>query len=198
MKLVVGLGNPGEKYVYSRHNLGFTVVETLLQALTPVEKTAWRREKKTRSLVVKFDVLLLAKPQTLMNASGFAVKRLADFYQIDPAEIWVVHDDLDLPLGKIRIRRGGGTAGHRGVDSVAKELGTHGFVRFRLGIGRPVKGGKQLAAEAPEEKKVEEYVLMPFASAEKSQVRRMVRQAVAAVNLALKEGLEAAMARFNP
>lgn len=198
MKLIVGLGNPGEKYEKTRHNLGFAVVEGLLQALRPVEKTTWRANKKSNSLVAKIDELILAQPQTMMNASGLAVKKLADFYQIEPADIWVIHDDLDLPLGKIRIRQGGGTAGHRGVDSIVEQLGTHEFVRFRLGIGRPAKGGKQLAAEMPEEKKVEEYVLTTFSAQEKVAVRKMIDQTIEAIKLALEKDLTAAMARFNP
>jgi len=140
MKLIVGLGNPGEKYENSRHNLGFVVLDALLQKLTPVEKTVWQEEKKSNSLIAKVGDLILAKPQTFMNASGFAVKKLNTKYQILNTELWVVHDDIDLPLGKIKIRKGGGSAGHRGIDSIAKELETHDFVRFRLGIGHP--GGK--------------------------------------------------------
>lgn len=196
MKLIVGLGNPGKKYERTRHNLGFAVVEGLVQKwnVSPHAK----KKFSSRLFFQRQKELILVQPQTMMNASGFAVKKIVDFYQIEPAEVWVIHDDLDLPLGKIRIRRGGGTAGHRGIDSIVAQLGTADFVRFRLGIGRPLRGGKQLAVETPDKKEVDDYVLAPFKATEKKLARKMIDQAVEAVNLALKENLKAAMTRFNP
>ena len=189
MKLIVGLGNPGEKYENTRHNLGFVVLDTLLQALTPVEKTTWQENKKFNSLMAEIGNLILAKPQTSMNASGIAVAKIANFYHIEPAEIWVVHDDVDLLLEKIRIVKGRGSAGHRGVESIIKELGTTDFVRFRLGIGHPGLGSS--------DKEVERYVLASFGRGEKSKARRMVRRAVKAIELALDKGLEKAMNQFQ-
>ena len=137
MKLIVGLGNPGEKYENTRHNIGFAVLDALLHKLTPVEKITWKENKKFNSKVARIGNLILAKPQTFMNASGIAVAKIANFYHIEPAEIWVIHDEIDLLLEGIRIVRGRGSAGHRGVESIIKELGTDEFVRFRLGIGHP-------------------------------------------------------------
>jgi len=190
MKLIVGLGNPGRKYEKTRHNLGFVVLDALLQDLTPVEKTAWKENKRFNSLTTKVGDFILAKPQTFVNASGFAVNKLANFYGIEPEDIWVVHDDLDLPLRKVKIRKGGGSAGHRGIDSIVKELGTHDFVRFRLGIGHPGPGSS--------DKEVERYVLSPFVGGERKEAGRTVKQAVKAIRLALEKGLEEAMNRYNP
>lgn len=189
MKLIVGLGNPGIKYEKTRHNLGFAVLDALLQELAPVKETMWQEDKKSNSLIAKVRDLILVKPQTFVNASGFAVKKLITNHQLPITNLWVVHDDLDLPLGKIKIRKGGGSAGHRGIDSIVKELGTYDFVRFRLGIGHPGLGSGN--------KEVERYVLSPFGRGEKDEARRMVKQAVEAIKLALEEGLGKAIGGFN-
>lgn len=189
MKLIVGLGNPGEKYEDTRHNLGFVVLDALLQALTPVEKTAWKENRKFNSEIAKIGNLILAKPQTFMNASGRAVFKIADFYKIKPGDIWVIHDDIDLIPGGIRIVKGRGSAGHRGVASIIKELGTTDFVRFRLGIGHPGFGSS--------EKEIERYVLNSFSRGERSKAGRLVKKAVKAIEIALEEGLEKAMNQFN-
>lgn len=190
MKLIVGLGNPGKKYEKTRHNLGFVVLDALLQRLAPVEKTVWRENKRSKSLIVKLDDLILVKPQTMMNASGMTVAKVAAFYKIKPEEIGVVHDDLDLPLGKIKIRKGGGTAGHRGIDSIVRELGTVDFIRFRLGIGHPGLGSS--------DKEVRGYVLAPLDSGDRTTAQKMVKKAVEAIELVLNEDLEKVMSRFNP
>lgn len=189
MKLIVGLGNPGEKYEDTKHNLGFVVLDTLLQKLTPVEKTAWKENKKFNSLMAKVNDLILSKPQTFMNASGMAVSKIAKYYHIEPAEIWVIHDEIDLPLEAIRIIKGRGAAGHRGVESIIKELGTTDFVRFRLGIGHPGLGSS--------DKEVERYVLASFGRGGKSKARRMVKKAVKAIGVALEKGIEESMQRFK-
>lgn len=189
MILIVGLGNPGEKYQNTRHNLGFMVLDGLLGKLTPVEKTAWKENKKFNSLVAKIGNLILIKPQTFMNASGMAVAKIANFYKIKPEEIWAIHDDVDLPLERIRIIKGRGAAGHRGVESIIKELGTIDFVRFRLGIGHPGLGSS--------EKEVERYVLASFSRGEKSKARRMVKKAVKAIGVALEKGTEESIQRFK-
>jgi PTH1 family peptidyl-tRNA hydrolase len=185
MKLIVGLGNPGEKYKNTRHNLGFMVVETLGQ----MKNVEWKMDKKSNSqLAVINSQLILAKPQTMMNASGWAVAKLASFYKVESKDIWVIHDDIDLPLGKIKIRLGGSAAGHHGAESLIRQLGTDQFVRFRLGIGHPGRGSDRL---------VEKYVLRDFDVNEKSEVKQMIKRAVEAIKVALDEGLEKAMNRFN-
>jgi len=189
MILIVGLGNPGEKYQNTRHNLGFMVVDELARKMLPLTKTKWQENKKFNSLVISYQSLvILVKPQTMMNASGFAVAKMANFYQIKPENIWVIHDDVDLPLGKIKIRLGGAAAGHHGVESIIKQLGADQFVRFRLGIGHPGRGSDRL---------VEKYVLRRFDVNEASEVKQMIKKTVEAVRVALDDGLEKAMNQFN-
>ena len=189
MILIVGLGNPGEKYQNTRHNLGFMVVDELARKMLPLTKTKWQENKKFNSLVISYQSLvILVKPQTMMNASGFVVAKMANFYQIKPENIWVIHDDVDLPLGKIKIRLGGAAAGHHGVESIIKQLGADQFVRFRLGIGHPGRGSDRL---------VEKYVLRRFDVNEASEVKQMIKKTVEAVRVALDDGLEKAMNQFN-
>ena len=194
MILIVGLGNPGKKYEKTRHNLGFMVLDGLLQELTPVEKTIWEKNNKFNSLMAKIDDLILVKPQTFMNNSGQAVQKIARFYRIKPEDIWLVHDDVDLPLGKIKIRLDGAAAGHHGVESVIEKLGTDQFDRFRVGIGHPREKGK---LEIRSERSVEAYVLREFDINDASEVKQMVKKAVQAINIALEKGLEKTMSRFN-
>ncbi len=189
-KLVVGLGNPGEKYIGVRHNLGFMVVEELGKKMDDgrwkmgVEDGGWKLDKKFRSEILKTKDVLLVKPQTYMNNSGLAVKLLANYYKIAPEDIIIIHDELDLPLGKIKVRQGGAAAGHHGVESIIASLGTDQFVRVRLGIG-PATGV------------VERFVLEPFSPREKPQVKHVIRQAVKALDLLLEKGLEKAQNQYN-
>jgi len=139
MKLIVGLGNPDQKYLSTRHNIGFMVVEKLAKELLPVNKSekAWVGEKRfTAQLCKVSDEVMLVKPHTYMNRSGNAVLSIINFFKLSPSDLWVVHDDIDLPVGKIRIRKGGGTGGHNGVESIIDTLSFSEFVRFRLGIGK--------------------------------------------------------------
>src|SRR3989304_2632589 len=139
MKIIVGLGNPGEKYLKTRHNLGFMVIDRLLQQ-TEMEYA----QKKFQSLFCKKSVdqeeIVLLKPQTFMNLSGVAVKEAVDMYKCSLNDLMVICDDLDMPLGKIRIRCSGGCGGHRGLESIADRLGSTDFSRLRIGIGRPAGG----------------------------------------------------------
>ncbi len=189
MKLIVGLGNPGEKYQNTRHNLGFMVLDELIRKLLPLTERRWQKDKKANGLFLKINPqLILAKPQTMMNASGFAVAKLASFYKIKPIDIWVIHDDVDLLLDRIKIRKGGAAAGHHGVESIINQLGTDQFVRFRLGIGHPGRGKDHL---------VEKYVLENFSFKEKSEAKRMIKKTVQAIKIALKDGLAKTMNEFN-
>ncbi len=192
MRLIVGLGNPGEKYEKTRHNLGFAVVE----ALGRKWEVEWGLDGKFESLKAlkrtEGAEIMLLKPQTMMNASGVAVGKIASFYKILAGDVWVVHDDIDLPLGKIKIVVGRGPAGHRGVESIIKNLGTEEFVRFRCGImqgGIPIEKRKHVDAEG--------FVLRPFEPGEKAVAKRMIKKAVEAVEVGLEESLSVAMNRFN-
>jgi len=192
MRLIVGLGNPGEKYAKTRHNLGFMVTGRLMQnskSKSQNDNLKFKINKKFNAEIGKLgSEVMVIRPQTFMNASGIAVAKVAQFYKVDPENIWVIHDDVDLPLGKIKIRFGGAAAGHHGVESVIKELGTDKFVRFRLGIGHPGRGS---------DAQVEKYVLRPFDVNERSEVKQIVKKTVMAVKKALTDGIERAMNEFN-
>jgi len=180
MILVVGLGNPGQKYQKTRHNLGFMVLDKLAN-------TSWTKKDRFKTLVSFLDPrTILIKPQTMMNNSGEAVAKAASFYKVEPANIWIVHDDLDLRVGQLKIKMGGGTAGHKGLESVVSFLKTEDFVRFRLGIDHP-------SMNLP----TEEYVLLSFKKEEEEKIQLLIRKTVKAIKLALKENLKLAMNQFN-
>lgn len=188
MILIVGLGNPGEKYKETRHNLGFMVLDQLARKLTPLRKTRWVPKSKYNALILQVSPqLTLVKPQTFMNASGHAVAKLARFYKLKPNQVWVIHDEADLPLGKLKIKAGGGTAGHRGLESIINQWGEDQFIRFRLGIGRAT--GVTHATQ--------EYVLKGFTSKQRSMVKQMIKKATKAIQLALKKDLERVQNEFN-
>jgi PTH1 family peptidyl-tRNA hydrolase len=195
MILIVGLGNPGEKYQNTRHNIGFMVVDRLFKNQVPFG-TNWIFDKSFNALYYKKADLVMVKPQTFMNASGIAVKKIADFYKIDTENIWVVNDDIDLPLGKIRIKSGGGSAGHRGIESIVRELKSEVFVRFRLGVGR----GKQDTKSAKKNfirQSVIRWVVSPFFEGEKGQMRKLIKHGAQALEIALHRGLDRAMNEYN-
>lgn len=191
-KLIVGLGNPGEKFKGTRHNLGFELVDEHRRKTNGEE---WKFEKKFNSefCILNSEVILL-KPQTFMNLSGSAVARFVNFYKIDPEDILIIHDDLDLPLGKIKIRLGGSAAGHHGVESIIEKLGTDKFVRLRLGIGNP----KTQASEHHQASlNIDSFVTSKFNEHEVSAVKHMLKQAEKAVEIYLSGGLEIAQRQFN-
>jgi len=200
MKLIVGLGNPGEKYEYTRHNIGFMVVEKLVRELLPVTRSekAWKEESKFSGKLCKIsDNILLLKPQTYMNRSGGAVLATVNFFKIKIADIWVIHDDIDLPLGKIRIRVGGGSAGHNGVESIINSLHSPDFVRFRLGIGKGKLNLQHSADYNLHRREIEKYVLSSFRDNEGGEVKKLIKHTVEAVRIAISDGLDKAMNRFN-
>jgi len=177
--LIVGLGNPGREYEKTRHNIGFWIINNL-QICKFANFGPWQVKHKLKAEVsvgmIDAKKIILAKPQTFMNRSGEAVARTAKFYKIKPENIWVIHDDLDLPLGKIKIQKDRSAAGHKGVQSIIECLGTQNFVRCRLGIGRPT--GK---------KTVEQYVLEPFSKAEQKTLADILEETIIALTLALKD-----------
>lgn len=197
MILIVGLGNPGQKYENTRHNLGFMVLDKLAKEMLPLEKTKWQMDQKANALILKVSPeIVLIKPQTFMNASGFSVKSLiAQLLITNYSSLWLVHDDVDLPLGKLKIRFGGASAGHHGVESIMEKLGTDKFLRFRLGIGKPIRGAEVRGCRGA--KDVEDYVLEEFKENELGELKAMVKKTVEAVKVALKDGPEKAMNRFN-
>ncbi|OGG13211.1 aminoacyl-tRNA hydrolase [Candidatus Gottesmanbacteria bacterium RIFCSPHIGHO2_02_FULL_39_11] len=200
MKLIVGLGNPGGKYSSTRHNIGFMVVDQLVKDKLSLEASlkAWKKEDKFLGFVCKLDTdVLILKPETYMNVSGKSVAALANFYKIPTRDIYVVHDDIDLPLGKIRIRRGGASAGHHGIDSIIRELGDSEFFRFRLGIGRGKLDKPHSMDQNLPRQEVEKYVVSRFHDSEASDLKKLLKKATEALSITLKKDIFSAMNQFN-
>ncbi|BCO34663.1 aminoacyl-tRNA hydrolase [Mycobacterium heckeshornense] len=179
--LVVGLGNPGPNYARTRHNLGYLVADRLAARLGSTFKTHKRSGADIVTGRLAGCSVVLAKPRSYMNDSGRQVAPLAKFYSVPPADIVVIHDDLDLDFGRIRLKLGGGEGGHNGLRSVAAALGTKDFQRVRIGIGRP-PGRKDPAA----------FVLENFTPAERAEVPTICEQAADATELLIELGLEPA------
>jgi PTH1 family peptidyl-tRNA hydrolase len=186
VKLIVGLGNPGIEYQFTPHNLGFLTIDRIANDLGIEVRNRQCRALTARALIAGVPVVL-AKPETYMNLSGLSVRELVDEHQVDvKSDLIVVYDELDLPFGTMRIKQRGGTAGHNGMESILGALGTDEFTRIRLGI-------------APDHKVNDgaKYVLAPFRKSQDAAVDEMINSAEAAVVTILREGLAAAMNRFN-
>jgi PTH1 family peptidyl-tRNA hydrolase len=189
MKLIVGLGNPGRAYATNRHNIGSI-------CLNHFAKTQGIRLNKNQgharigSGEVAGSQVVLARPQTYMNRSGLSVSRLVSKFNTSPDDLLVIHDDLDLPSGKIRLRQGGGSGGHKGVNSIITEMGRQDFPRLRIGIGRP-------ATFEISEADIIAYVLSDFTREEKQIMAQVVPKVSEAILCLLSEGLEAAMNKYN-
>lgn len=166
MKLIVGLGNTGAKYAHTRHNLGFMVLDHIAGHLKQDFSDQPKFDSQLAQVEVHGETLVLAKPQTMMNLSGRAVQRLAQFYKVAPEDVWVIHDDIDLDFGKLRIRQGGSSGGHNGLKSIIEQLG-EGFVRYKIGVANP---------ELRTKIDPEDFVLLPFSAAEADHVESIVRQ----------------------
>ncbi len=194
MKLIIGLGNPGEKYLNTRHNMGFRVVEEYAKNNLGPE-IVWEADKKFKAEILKLpNDLWLVKPQTFMNHSGMAVQALMDYFKIPLEDIVVIYDEMDLPLGKIKVRSGGSAAGHHGVESIIASLSDDKFARIRLGIGNLKT---QSAEHTGHHTNVDHFVTEDFAPNEKSKVKHMLKQAVKALELLLDKGLDTAQNQFN-
>ncbi|WAC07799.1 MAG: aminoacyl-tRNA hydrolase [Thermodesulfobacteriota bacterium] len=185
MWLIVGLGNPGRKFKFTRHNIGFRVIDQLSKELSiPLDKKrmmalwgkgSWEEQK-----------VILAKPQTFMNLSGEAVVRFKNFFRIETDKVIIIHDDLDLNFGQMKIRNKGGDAGNKGLKSIIQSLGESEFIRVRLGISRPEKKGEG-----------RNYVLADFDEQEKKKLNILINQATEAVKTIMLESTAQAMNRFN-
>jgi PTH1 family peptidyl-tRNA hydrolase len=182
--LIVGLGNIGPEYEQTRHNIGFIVVDTLTD-------NGWENFDKGRALVSKAQLgnedVIFAKPTTMMNLSGQAVSRLAQFYKIAPENIWIVYDELDLPLGRIKIAQGGSDNGHNGTISITRQLGHNRFWRFRVGID--ARQSREIPGRA--------YVLQAFDEQQQPLLQKSIQQAADAIKLSLSHGQKAAMQQYN-
>ena len=188
MKLVVGLGNPGSEYRDTRHNVGFTVVDALVERWRVQDQ--WR--EKFAALHLKTTVaggdgqVIVAKPITFMNLSGQAVAALAAFYKIDPPDIFIVTDDVALPVGRLRARRDGGAGGHNGLKSIIQSLATQAFPRMRVGVGR-----------GDDRRDLADHVLGRFAADERDTVSAAVLRAADASEMFISGGIERVMNTFN-
>ena len=181
IRLVAGLGNPGPEYAATRHNIGFMVVDQLAAQFG----ATWEKSTKWDALSAKCGAVLVIKPVSSMNRSGYSLFAVAEFYKIGPKEILVVLDDFALPLGRLRLRARGGSGGHNGLESIIMQFGTEEIPRLRIGIG-----------EAPPEGSVD-HVLSRFFDEEKPLVRSTINRAVEAVKCAIDNGLVSAMNTFN-
>lgn len=199
MILIVGLGNPGDKYGGTRHNIGFETLDALLKKYEPLDNTVWEENKKTKSQIKKVEIcgvqVLLAKPQTYMNNSGMAVSLLLSFYKLNPKEMIIIHDELDLPLGKIQVRYGGGTAGHNGLESVLEYVKSKDFIRIRMGISKPRL--KTENAEIRSHDATRSYVVSHFTEMEHKDVRNMKKHVQKQLEPLIQHGLETFMSKFN-
>ena len=179
--LVVGLGNPGTRYARTPHNVGFRVLDRLAPA-----NDSWSERFEGQLLVTQLDAeeLVLLKPLTFMNASGKSVRKAMTFFEIPAQRTLVVHDELDLPLGVVKLKRGGGEAGHHGLESVSAELGSRDYLRLRVGVGKPDAG-------------VADFLLAPFAEAAEQQLAGALTLASDAVALVARQGIDRAMNQVN-
>jgi len=189
--LVVGLGNPGPEYAQTRHNVGQMVADELASRSAAKFSSVGRTRAQVASIRIggigpAGVATSLAKPMSYMNLSGGPVSALAKYYGIDPVDVVVIHDELDIPYGAIRLKRGGGSGGHNGLKDVTKALGTPEYVRVRVGIGRPP--GRQAPAE---------YVLKSFSTTERKELDLMVALAADAIEDLLTKGLAEAQQRFH-
>lgn len=191
MKIIAGLGNPGDKYEKTRHNVGFMCVDILKKVFGFDE---WKLNKKFNAEIAEGtyenEKIVLVKPQTYMNASGEAVQKVVNFYNVPMTDLWIIYDDVDLPLGKIRVRADGAPGSHNGMKSVVELLGSQDFPRIRIGI-------ESRGESASKEQEIASFVLHPFLKEEKGTAEEAVKNAVDALVLALNSGLQAAQDKYN-
>jgi len=192
MKLIVGLGNPGGTYAHNRHNVGFRCLNYFAR-LHSIRFERRQCQARTGIGEVGGEKLLLAKPQTFVNLTGEAVSCLVRKHDIPLSDLLVIYDDLDLPLGKIRLRQSGGSGGHKGMKSIISALSSDDFPRIRVGIGRPQAEGLSNTGEAV----IVNYVLSDFTPQEEEVLRSVIVTVAEAIDCLLTQGIEMAMSKFN-
>ena len=193
MKLIVGLGNPGRRYEKNRHNLGFMCLNYFARQHS-IKFNKKQCHARTGTGIIAENKVVLARPQTYMNQSGQSVGRLVKKFNVNLDDLIVIHDDLDLPPGKIRIRQDGGSGGHKGIDSIVADLVNQDFLRIRAGIGRPTT--VEDSTETSEDEIIS-YVLSNFTSDEKQTITQVIPTVSEAIFCLLTEGLTAAMNKYN-
>jgi len=191
MKLIVGLGNPGKTYAHNRHNAGFQCLNYFAR-LHSIRFDRRQCRAKVGLAEVRDDKLLLAKPGTFVNLSGNSVAGLVHKHKIPLSNLLVIYDDLDLPLGKIRLRQSGGSGGHKGMNSIISALGSEDFPRIRVGIGRPQAEEQSMSEDA-----IVNYVLSDFSPQEEATIKPVIVKVAEAIDCFLSQGIEAAMSKFN-
>lgn len=192
VKLIVGLGNPGMRYERTKHNIGFRVIDAIYDKTLSAQNTGSVSTKRVtsicKSLIIHVTLqdspIILAKPMTYMNNSGFAVTALVNRFEVPLTDLCIIYDDIHLDIGTIRIRQKGSAGGQKGMQSIIHHLGTNEFPRLRIGIGEPVGG-------------LTDYVLSEFSSEEKTEIGHTVERAVEAVETYVQDGIGTAMNRFN-
>ncbi|MCR5439885.1 MAG: aminoacyl-tRNA hydrolase [Selenomonas sp.] len=186
MKIIAGLGNPGSEYEKTKHNVGFMFVDALAEKLGV---TDWKDkfDAKIGETRIGVEKVLLVKPQTYMNESGQAIGPLMNFYKLDAEDLIVVHDDMDIPAGTIRIRKKGSAGGHNGIKSVLAHVGDEHFARVRIGIGRPLPGWT-----------VVNHVLAPFVPEDVTKIEEAIKYLVPAVECIVTDDVDMAMNQYNP
>jgi PTH1 family peptidyl-tRNA hydrolase len=191
MKLIIGLGNPGKAYSRNRHNVGFQCLNHFAR-LHSIHFFHRQCQAKVGIGKVGSEKLLLARPGTFMNLSGKSVACLVHKHKIPLTDLLVIYDDLDLPMGKIRLRQSGSSGGHKGLDSIISALGSEDFPRIRVGIGRPQGEKRSMSDDA-----IVKHVLSDFSSQEEAAIKPMIARVSEAIDCLLAEGIEAAMNKFN-
>lgn len=183
--LVVGLGNPGARYARTRHNIGFMAVDAWCDQFVPRPGYTEKWKGLTASVNTAGGRVVVLKPQTFMNVSGQSVQAAVQFLRVPLSQLLVVHDEIDFPLGRLAVKKGGGHGGHNGLRDIAAQLGSGEFMRLRLGVGRPVRG------------EVADYVLSEFFADERPVADDLLERAVRAISCVTAEGVVTAMNKFN-
>jgi PTH1 family peptidyl-tRNA hydrolase len=191
MKLIVGLGNPGRIYAHNRHNVGFRCLNYFAR-LHSIRFDHRQCRARAGTAEVRGEKLLLAEPGTFMNLSGKSVACLVHKHDIPLSDLLVIYDDLDLPLGKIRLRQNGSSGGHKGMNSIISALGSEDFPRIRVGIGRPQAEEQSMSEDA-----IVNYVLSDFSPQEEATIKPVIATVAETIDCFLSHGIEAAMSKFN-
>jgi len=191
MKLIVGLGNPGKTYAHNRHNVGFRCLNYFAR-LHSIHLDHRQCRARVGTAEVRGGKLLLAKPVTFVNLSGNPVAGLVHKHDIPLGDLLVIYDDLDLPIGKIRLRQSGGSGGHKGMNSIISALGSEDFPRIRVGIGRPPREKQSISEDA-----IVNYVLSDCSPQEEAIIKSVIAMVSEAIDFFLTQGIEAAMSKFN-
>lgn len=186
MKIIAGLGNPGAEYAHTKHNVGFMLVDALAERLNA---PAWKEDFFSSVTEVRIggEKVFLVKPLTYMNNSGEAIGPMLSYYKMETDDLTVVHDDMDIPAGMVRIRKKGSSGGHNGIKSILAHVGGEDFSRVRIGIGRPPAGWTVI-----------NHVLAPFSSEDVPKIREAINYLLPAVECIVTDGVDLAMNRYNP